>query len=432
MLKKTLDYIKHGVWEKDENGVGRSGWFVRPFKIALYAVRGIGKHNIGLRAAGLTYYTVMSLVPILAMVFGILKGFGFDENLQMWLNDQFPGYESAVNQVMVFVGRILDRTRGGLIAGVGIFVLLWSVIQVFNNIENAFNQIWEVHKPRSIARKFTDYMAVIFVAPILLITSIGLTTAVKNLLSWLHWDWLLNVLLWLLALVLMWGLFIFVYWLMPNTKVKFKGAAIAALLAGTAFFAFQKFYFLVQSQLSAYNAIYGTFAAIPLFLVWISTSWQIVLIGAELSFAYQNIERYEYEREAAGMNLDNRRKVLLATMLAIARHYTEHDGAVTSEQVADELGLPLRVVRDAIFELEKVRMVLAVKNERDPRVNRYVPARDVNSITVYDVLNSVERDGSGHMDVSHLPQMQKVSELLDDMKEKAFSKKKEMTITELL
>ena len=432
MFKKIVDFIKHGVWEKKDSGKGRSGWIIRPFKIALYTVRGIGEHDIFLRASALTYYTLMSLVPIAALIFGFMKGFGFDSNIWEWLYDKFAGYDSTLDYMREFVDNTLARTRGGVIAIVGVVVLFWSVIKVFTNVEDAFNNIWEVKQKRSIARMLSDYLAVVVVAPILLVSASSLSALVRSSLEPWVWTWLLDVVFALAEMILMWLLFAFVYWVMPNTRVKFKGALIAAVIAGTTFWLFQKLYFLVQGQLSSYNAIYGTFAAIPLLLVWLQTSWVIVLIGAELSFAYQNIDRYELEREAVFMNTNNKRKILVATMVVIIKHFLSNEGPVTSEQIANELNLPVRSVRDVVYELEQSGLVVAVKTEHDNRENSYIPARDVHDITVYDVVEGVENVSTAKLDVSGLPELKKVSKLLDEVREKTKDSGMQTKLTDLL
>lgn len=432
MIKKLVEFIKHGVWKTKDSGKGRSGWVIRPFKIALYTVRGIGEHDIFLRASALTYYTLMSLVPIAALIFGFMKGFGFDSNLWEWLYDKTTGFETALNYIRQWVDNLLVRTRGGVIAAVGMVVLFWSVIRVFTNVEDAFNNIWEVKKSRAIARMLSDYLSVVVIAPILLVSASGLSSVVRNSLEPWVWTPLLDWTFAFAEILLMWLLFAFIYWVMPNTKVKFKGAIIAALIAGTAFWIFQKLYLLLQGQLNTYNAVYGTFAAIPLLLIWLQTSWVIVLMGAELSFAYQNIDRYEQERGAASMNINNKRKVLLASMVIVIKHFLANTGPVTSQQIADELNLPVRSVRDVIYELEQAGLVVAVKTPNDNRENAYIPARDVHDITAYDVVNGVEKMSSSKLDIGDLPKLGKVSKLLDSVREKTKETGMQTKLTELL
>ncbi len=432
MIKKLIDFIKHGIWEIDASGRGRSGWAIRPFKIVIYTVRGIGEHGIFLRASALTYYTLLSLVPIAALIFGFMKGFGFDANIWDWLYSKVPGFETSLDYLRTWVDNTLVRTRGGVLAGVGVIILFWSVVRVFTSVEEAFNNIWEVRKQRPVTRMLSDYLSVVVVAPILFISASGLSALMRGTLEPWVWTPLLNVTFALAELILTWVLFTFVYWIMPYTKVKFRGAIIAAVIAGTAFWVFQNIYFLIQGQLSTYNAIYGTFAAIPLLLVWLQTSWVLVLVGAELSFAYQNIDRYELERDAVTMNTSNKRKILVSAMVVIIKHFMNGDSPATSEHIAEELKLPVRSIRDVVYELGQAGLVVAVKTAHDERENSYVPAHDIRDLTVFDVVNSVENVSSDKLNVSGMPEVQKVSKLIDRVIEKSKEAGMQTKLTELL
>jgi membrane protein len=343
-----------------------------------------------------------------------MRGFGFDEQLWSWIYDKFPGEEAFIdNYLREFIEKTLVHTRGGVIAAVGMAVLFWAVIRVFTTVEDSFNNIWEVKQSRSIARMLSDYLSVVIVAPILLVSMAALTGYVRTLLDPWVWGWLLNLAFAFAELLLMGLLFAFIYWVMPNTRVKFKGAMIAGVIAGTIFWAFSQAYFALQGSLSSNNTIYGTFAAVPLLLFWVQTSWLIVLIGAELSFAYQNIDRYGLEQQAVMMNVTTKRKILVAAMAVIARHFTKGGGAVTSEQIATELELPVRSIREVVYELEQSGLVVAVKTEHDVKSQSYMPARDVHALTVFDVINSVENENATHLDVREMPELSEISKLLD-------------------
>ncbi len=269
-----------------------------------------------------------------------------------------------IDQVIAFANAMLLRTKGGLIASVGLVVLFWAVLKVFGNIESAFNNIWEVRRSRSFARKFSDYTTVIVVTPILWIISSSIGLQIQKHLMHLTSSPVVNVFLGLASLVMIWLMFAFVYLVMPNTKVKLRSAVSAGVIAGTIFQLFQIAYIFIQSRLTSYNAIYGSFAAVPLFLIWLQSSWQIVLFGAELSFAYQNIRKFEFEKIAKEMSYEYRKKALLVVMHQIIAHFLARDGAVSSETVAQDLNLPVRIVRDAVFDLEKAGLIVSTVSKR--------------------------------------------------------------------
>lgn len=418
MIRKIIDFIKNGVWEKDEEDVKgkRWGWLLRPFKIIIFTARGLGKHNIGINSAALSFYTLTALVPIAAMVFGIMKGFGLYETLIAYIDDLIPENSGALTEFVDIAINKLNQARGGIVASAGFVFLLWAVIKVFSNIERVFNNIWEIKKQRPFSRKFTDYVAVIFVAPILWVISNTMVVYIRNSVSNFTAAWIGDVLFSVASVMAIWLMFSFIYYVLPNTKVKFKGALIAGVLAGTAFLIFQWGYVLFQGYVTSYNAVYGTLAAIPLFLIWLQISWQILLFGAELSFAYQNVEKFEMEREGDNMSPNERRKVLLASMMTIIRHFTESQMAVDSETISNELNMPLRIVRDVIFDLENAGLVVAVKNDTDDKVNRYIPARDLNSISAWDVIDSVDNHPHSNLEFKGNRELETIERVMEDIK----------------
>ena len=283
---------------------------------------------------------------------------------------------------------------------------------VFGNIENAFNNIWEVHRSRSFARKFSDYTTVVVVTPILGVISSGIGVQLQSQLQHFTSSTVVQILLGFVSVVMIWLMFAFVYLVMPNTKVKLRNAAIAGVIAGTAFQIFQLAYIYIQSRLTSYNAIYGSFAAVPLFLIWMQSSWQIVLFGAELSFAYQNIQKFEYEKQAREMSYEYHKKALVVVMYQIVNHFINKSGGVSSETIAGTLNLPLRVVRDAIYDLEKVGLIASVVSKEE-KVNLYVPARDVHTLRVYDVVHQVEAAGKASFDTQQSSEFQWADSVLN-------------------
>ena len=414
LLKRIIQYITHDIWVKKEHEYKsrKIRWAVRQIKVVIFTAQGFGQHEILVRSAALTFYTLMSLVPIAAMVFGIAKGFGLETRLNDYLYGKFPQYSVLIDQIIDFANALLQRTKGGLIASVGLVVLFWSVLKVFGNIENAFNNIWEVHRSRSFARKFSDYTTVVVVTPILGVISSGIGVQLQSQLQHFTSSTVVQILLGFVSVVMIWLMFAFVYLVMPNTKVKLRNAAIAGVIAGTAFQIFQLAYIYIQSRLTSYNAIYGSFAAVPLFLIWMQSSWQIVLFGAELSFAYQNIQKFEYEKQAREMSYEYHKKALVVVMYQIVNHFINKSGGVSSETIAGTLNLPLRVVRDAIYDLEKVGLIASIVSKEE-KVNLYVPARDVHTLRVYDVVHQVEAAGKASFDTQQSSEFQWADSVLN-------------------
>ncbi len=391
-IKKILHFFTDTIFRLDlrewHNPVAR--WFVRQYRLWFYTARGLVGHGTMIRSAALTYYTLMSLVPIIAVVFAIVKGFGLADRLIDNLYGLFPQNPEIIDYVVGFAERALARTQGGIVAAVALLTLFWAVIKVFSSIENAFNNIWEVKSERSIARQYTDYIAVVLIVPILWIVA----NAVGNYAQELFGEegrWYYMILLRLASLLVFWVMFTLLYLIIPNAKVRFGSALMAGIVAGSFFLFFQWGYVYLQRWMTSYNAIYGSFVALPLLLIWLQTSWQIFLFGGELSFAYQNIASFCEERESLLVSYDQRRKILLATMVLVVRHFRDKGGAYPADAIRDRLGLPTRIVNDVLFQLVQAGQLIAVRSDDDDREVAYTPAHDIAQLTVYGILEEIGR-----------------------------------------
>lgn len=434
MLRKSLEYIRDGIWEKKDHeyASGKVRWAVRQFKVLIFTASGFGRHGLAVRSAALTFYTLMSLVPIVALIFAIVKGFGLDTALTESLYDSYPQFSDLLDYVLKFAQNLLVRTRGGLVAGIGLVVLFWAVVKVFGNMESAFNHIWEVKKSRSITRKLSDYLSVIVIAPLLWAGSNTLSLRLRDGLQQLAGGLLVDVLYGLLSLVVLWVMFTFIYYVLPNTRVKFSPAFTAGVITGTFFQIFQVAYIYIQTEVSSYNAIYGSFAALPLFLLWLQTSWQILLLGGELSFAYQNINRFEQERSSLLVSHSRRRMILLASLLVVLRNFLRGGPAVTSELISEELGMPVRIVKDVLFDLQRAGIIAAVNGGANDRVHIYIPARDVSTLRLLDVIEAVEEWGEVDMDMGESAEMEALRSALGAIGREAGSSQANVPLADLL
>jgi membrane protein len=274
-------------------------------------------------------------------------------------------------------------------------------MKVLGNIENSFNAIWQIHKPRAFIRKFSDYLSMMLVAPILFFLSSSITVYLgegmpgDGVLAE-HLNTLLQFLVNLIPYGLIFMLFTIVYVVMPNTKVNFKYGLYAGLIAGIIFQLTQTVYVYFQGEASRAGAIYGTFVSLPLFLIWLQISWLIVLLGAEISFAYQNIEKYEFEREALHISSYNRRMLTFLVMHTIVKQFMHGAKPLTTPQVSHDLGIPIRLVREIIYDLAKAGLVVEAATD-SPKENAYVPSMDINQITVSFLVSKLERSGEDRL-----------------------------------
>jgi membrane protein len=429
MLKKLRDFFLKEIWLQPVKAYSPTKQFIiKQTRIFVLAFKGFSEDKVQMRASALTYYSLLSIVPIVAMAFGIAKGFGFDAWLQKKLYTSFSGQEKVMEWILTFVNRYLSGINGGLIAGVGVVLLIWSVMKLLGNIESSVNDIWQIKKARVISRKFSDYVSLIVIAPILLFVSSSVTVflsdQIKNssqmfpLVGYI--GPLLSLIVAIIPYILIWLVFTSLYIIMPNTKVQFKSALTAGIIAGTIFQILQLGYIHFQSFVTSYGAVYGSFAALPLFLIWMQTSWLIVLFGAEVAFANQNVEHYAAESESLLISIHLKRTVTLMIMKEIVMRFKEGLPAATAEELANKLGFPVRLVRDIIYELLETRMIseTITKNIKE---NAYQPAMDIHKLNLGYILELLDKRGNANLsgEVSkELINMTKVVEgFLDEIKQ---------------
>lgn len=364
---------------------------------------------------------MLSVVPVAAMAFGISKMVGIDKQLTKYLNEQFAGQQEVLDYIIQFANSFLDNTKGGLIAGIGAIILIWSVMKVFGNIESSFNAIWQIRQGRNWFRKFSDYISMLIIAPILLVSSSSATVFISTVLKQLAVEHaivgvlspLLFLLIKLVPYVLIWLLLTMVYMVMPNTKVNFKSAFVAGIISGTVFVFVQWAYIHFQVGVSKYNAIYGSFAALPLFLIWLQMSWLIVLFGAEISFAVQNVEKYEFEPDTQNLSPFSWRVLTLTVAHLLIKNFANGEKALTAEEISKRLEIPIRAVRDIIYMLVDSE-ILSEVNTKNEKEKAYQPALDTNILTVSYVLNALDHRGTDKILAIASTEKEHIIKLLND------------------
>lgn len=416
-IQQIRKFFEQDIWRisiKDKHPVFT--FLVKQGRILFIAVRGFNEDKIQLRASALSFYTLLSIVPVLALVFGISQGFGFEDYLKTVLTEKFQQHQDMLNVLLGFVEKYLGRINKGYITGIGILILFWSVMKVLGNIENSFNNIWRIKKSRMFARKFTDYISLLIIAPLFLIISSSLNLSrlqsVSEQIPFLHYlDTFLKLMVTASSFALIWIVFTLTYIVIPNTKVRFVPALIAGIIAGTMFQLLQWGYVNFQSLLSGYGAVYGTFAALPLFMMWLEFSWLIVLLGAEISYAYQNAEHYAQEAEGADVNQKSRKLLIMLVARRIIHNFTEGRPAETSAEIAGHLGIPVRLVREVLYTLLNAHIITESLNQEKREVV-YQPALDPSRITVSYILESIDSQGRDIFPDKDLPEMEQVATLM--------------------
>jgi membrane protein len=401
MFKRIIKFIREEVWMVELTNYPKFvSYLIRQLRIIILAWQGFQKNRINLHASALTFYSLLSVIPIAALVFGISKGFGFEERLEKLIRELFAEREDlkvVADYIIDFANNMLLEINGGFIAGIGLIVLFWAVMQVLGNIEDSFNAIWEIKKARPFIRKFSDYLSMMLVLPILFLVASTVTVYLSNYVTdstgFLQYlGPLVTFLVKLIPYIIIYLLFTLLYVVMPNTKVNIKYGLYAALISGTIYQIVQWIYIEFQVGVSRYGAIYGSFLALPLFLVWLQLSWLIVLLGAELSFAYQNIEKYEFESEALKIPLNKKRLVTFLIIHQIIKGFMQGSPPMSASQIGHTLGIPIRLVRDILFELNESRLIAETTTE-SPKERAFLPAVDINQITISFVQNKLDMQG---------------------------------------
>lgn len=400
MVRRAIRFLREDIWRIRLRSVPRPRfWLLRLVRVTLLACRGFTENRGQLRASALTYYTLLSIVPVLAAGFGIAQGFGLQERLREYLTRQLRGQEEVLSWFLRFTDSLLADTEGGLVAGVGVIFLFWAVIGLLGHVEHAFNDVWGVRQGRPLSRKVTDYLALLLICPVILAVTGSVTVflagpvaewAARTTLFWPLRGTLL-ILLGLFPFVVLWLLLGSLYRYMPYTRVSLPAAMIAGVVAGTVYQITQWAYVYFQIGVTRYNAIYGGFAALPLFLIWLQASWLIVLFGAEVSFAIDNEATYEFEQESASAS--QRLKSLVAVRIAqvCAERFEREGGPLTEAEIAQRLEAPIRLVRDRLFELTAAGMLAEVN--AGPGGTAYLPAMPPGGLTIAGVLAAMSRRG---------------------------------------
>ncbi len=423
-MKKIQVFFKRQIWLIDEQSVSRIHFFiVRQLRIILIAMQGFVKDKCADKASALTYYSLLSVVPVLAMAFGITKGFGYELMLEEILYEKFADKKEILDLVFEFANQFLANSQGGLVAGVGLVVLFYSVMKVLNNIELSFNSIWEIKKQRDPVRMLSDYFSIMLLAPVLFILSNSATIYISSEIGRLateipfihHFGIIISFLLKILPFSLVWLLFALVYMIMPNTRVTFGAAFAGGMIAGIIFQILQFIYFKFQVGVASYNAIYGSFAALPLFLVWMQMSWLIVMLGAEISFAVQNVSKYEFEANSASMSHKLKIMISIFMMQKIVQRFRDGRQAYTALDIVKDHNIPIRMVRSILTGLKEAGLLNEIKTDNIDQF-AYQPAMDIHKISIQKIIIALENNGPELLPAFRANQLADIERRMDSFK----------------
>lgn len=393
----------------------RHSFWVKQLRVFSLAFKGFNEDKCLIKATALTFYTLFSIVPILALVFAIGKAFGFDDKLKSQIASEYGQYSTVLDQAFIYADRMLSTTSGGVIAGFGAVLLLWSVISLLINIENSFNDIWEINKGRTWYRKVTDYLTIIIIAPIFLLASGALTLAIQTHVSEMYIiSGATAVILKLISFLMLGFVFTFIYVVLPNTKVNLRSAFIAAMITTVLFELLEWAYISFQIGASRLNVIYGSFAALPLFLIWLQYSWYLVLFGAELAFANQNVGHYELENEIQNISVRYKRVISLMICNRVVKNFDSGKKPLNAMEIAKDLDLPVRLARNIINELVETKILSEIITPNDKEI-AYQPAITDSKLTIKFIINRLDEKGVNELPITDTKELAAINGLLTDL-----------------
>ncbi len=387
------EYCSEGVWRDT-----RTNWKVSVVKTLNIVVSSFLDRNIQSAACALTYQTLLAIVPALAILFAIGRGFGFQTLLKDQLLHSFPAQAYALNTAFNFVDSCLAQASEGVFVGIGLVFLLWTLISLLSSVEDSFNRIWNVKHSRSLWHKATDYLATMIVLPVLMICGSGITIVMSTTLKAVIPDVIQgpfeDLLMDSISLVLSWLFFAGTYILIPNTKVKIVNALLAGICVGTAYQIIQWLFLTGQLYVSKYNAIYGSFSFLPLLFLWIQLTWLITLVGALLCYASQNIGSFNFGIDISRISLSYRRQVTIAIMAVIAKRFSKNLPPLTPRMIAAEYKLPQRLVVETVERLKSVGLINFVEQDRNQELELPVqPAVEVSTLTIAHIIYRLQHTG---------------------------------------
>lgn len=398
-VNSFISFINYSIWYCD---TATMPWWkkylIYALKAVILLVRNFNSSKSHLWASALTYYSILSIVPILAIGFAIAHGFGLGQEMATYLEQQINN-PTVTKYIFEFSRNALKDTKVGIITGVGVFVLLFSVIKMICDIEKAFNFIWGVQTNRPLLVKASYYLSVLIICPILLITAGSATAFVNKTIAAFAAEYSLypvsTVAIKLMPFLIVWLLFTIIYKLMPNTRVNLKAAFAGALVAGTLYQFLQIGFFAAQVALSKYNAIYGSLSALPLFMIYLHISWLIVLFGTQVSFLTQNIDNIDVMPGGTRLSGKFKYRYSIAIAAIITRKYVEEQKPPCARDIATILGLPKRVVSQILHSLCECRVIVPVYSGKRNQHCAYLPMIPPEKMTAAELIRHAAGYGHG-------------------------------------
>ncbi len=391
MFSRIRKFFSNDVWLANVDKLPRfRGGVYKQLQLAIYVWREFWRDNSLLRASGLTYTTLLTLVPLMALMFALLKGLGIQRALEPFVLQRLTGGSQALTErIMEYASHIHVGSLGTL----GITFLFITMVLVLTNVEMAFNQIWEVERGRPWLRKCSDYLGLLVILPVAMFVTVTLTSFVKShavtqeLLSIEFFGKIYVYILKMAPFFIMWLTFSFIYIFMPHTRVNPMSASAGGIIGGTLWQLSQWAYIHYQFGFRTYGAIYGALSQLPMLLIWIFVSWIILLLGAEIAFAHQNLSNYRLRQRIKAQPSEHRSFWGLHLLLLVCKRFVTGGPPATIASLAESLELPVDEAKELLELLENLEAIrTSGENGRE-----VLPAKDLKHLMVFDLVEGLER-----------------------------------------
>ena len=414
--------------EVKENGFKRK---ISEIKRMIYLIyRNYRDGETQILAISLTYYSLLAIFPVVALVLGITKGFGLDKIFIQKFFELWPGNNSFLRVIVDIAQRLLLSTESSILTGVGIVILIYSAVKVLIMLENSFNKIWKINKKRSITRRVVDYIAIIFLGPIFFVLLSALNSVAVEEIS-KHFSGnavIMNLFIGLFGPATYIILFSYLFYVIPNTNVKIKPAVYAGIVTTLLTFGWKLLFLLLQSSITRYNIIYGSLALIPIFLIWVQYVWVTILLGAQIAFSIQTSDEFLYS-EKIEMPIKVKREAGILILSLIIKNFVEKKESFTYQKLTDRLGMEVFFVKEILSDLEKMGFINEVFYDKNSD-SQYQVAYSPESITIREFMKKFDTKNIEHYENIFDNLNEDDQKLLEKIREKLAMKKIESSENE--
>ena len=394
-IQQIKDKVLDRVWETEVSKLTRFKRLIHGLiKMLLMVARDFIEKLVKLQAMALAFKTLLSLAPLLAVVFAVLKSLDAHKVMEPALAQVLAPLGDKGQEITVHLIGFVDHMKVGALGSVGLVTLFITVLSLMGTIEDSFNHIWRVKSPRRLTRKFSDYLSVILVGPPLVLAALTVTATlqsnafVQRLMSLEPFGTVILTLLKLVPYLALWGAFTFVYVFVPNTRVRLKAALVGGLVAAILWQTVGWGFAVFVATSPSYYAIYSSFAILLLFLLWLHVGWVIVLLGAQVAYAYQHLHLYQEDREEMARSPAGREQLALQMIFLVGRNFYHGLDPMSVSELANRLSLPAGLVNDFMEMFHRARLVLPLADEET-----FVLGRDPETIAIKDLLDCVRNAG---------------------------------------